>query len=548
MSKQTHWAVDLGTTNTLIARWSGTHAETVALDRICQYEPAWQTPLVPSAIFFESPTSGYIGHRAIAAEEVMRSTYSGHLTPIARAFKKTLAKSSSQAVAELDHQPISARQCAKVFMTELLRETAAREQELNSNHINKWNIPRRFVAWARREGLVNDLTMTVPVESFEAYRMELNNIARGLGVQRFKVIDEPVAAALGYGVDLTEDRHLLVVDFGGGTLDIALVKTNLAQAGEKQKGTGHRRAELIAARGLNLGGETVDEWVTELACSKIKTHADRMFGYIRAQAETVKKELSGKVLTTDQTYFRLPGLDPLMVSRQEFLDALTGHELYTLLQRVTEATLEDAQHRVNIHEIDAVLLVGGSTLLPGVRELYEKMFGAPRVHYWEPFEAVVKGAAIYGAGYFVDQIIHHDYAIKVFNDEKQCTDYELLIRRGTPYPTPSGSQSRYYAVAQGQQFFSVPVCEVGYAGRLSLGWQRRGNGNDYWTPQQGEEAECVVSLNEGDSIQLKLPGQPGNRARLRIDFHIDEERHLVASMYDIQREREIRNERVTRLR
>ena len=45
-----------------------------------------------------------------------------------------------------------------------------------------------------------------------------------------------------------------------------------------------------------------------------------------------------------------------------------------------------------------------------------------------------------------------------------------------------------------------------------------------------------------------LPGQPGNRARLRIDFHIDEERHLVASMYDIQREREIRNERVTRLR
>src|SRR5262249_43153025 len=158
----------------------------------------------------------------------------------------------------------------------LLDHTATRERSLTAHAIPKWNVARRFIAWARREGLVNDLTMTVPVESFEPYRMELHNIARRLGVQRFRTLDEPVAAALGYGVDLTDDRHLLVVDFGGGTLDIALVRTNLAQTPGGGRGISQRKAELIAARGMSLGGETVDEWVTEMACGKMRAHADKM--------------------------------------------------------------------------------------------------------------------------------------------------------------------------------------------------------------------------------------------------------------------------------
>jgi molecular chaperone DnaK (HSP70) len=545
----THWAIDLGTTNTLVARWMGTHAETVPLEEICEYEPAWQTPLVPSAVFFEEAGKGYIGKQALAAEEVMRATYGGRLTPLARAFKRTLARNSQQAVAEVGHTPVSARACAHVFLDRLFDITAERERLMNAHAIPRWNVMRRFVAWARREGLVNDLTMTVPVESFEAYRMELQNITRKLGVQRFKWIDEPVAAALGYGVDLTDDRNLLVVDFGGGTLDIALVRTNLSQSSDGKRSVSHRRGELVAARGLNLGGETVDEWVAELACRKMLAHGEKMFPVIRSQAEQVKKELSGKVLTSDETYFKLPGMEPLHVSRKEFLELLEEKELYKSLERVAEATLEDAAHRMSIADIDAILLVGGSTLLPGVRELFEGLFGANRVHYWEPFEAVVKGAAVYGAGYYVDQIIHHDYAIKVFSDAAQHTEYELLVKRGTPYPTPDGFQTRYYAVGPRQSLFSLPVCEVGYVGRYSIGWKRRGNGNDYWLPNDEEESECVVVLNEGDQLRLAPPGDESKKARLRIDFTIDDSRFLCATIHDLQRERDIRtNERVLKLR
>ena len=66
--------------------------------------------------------------------------------------------------------------------------------------------------------------MTVPVGFYESYRAELQSIARGLKVRRFRTLDEPVAAALGYGVNPARDETLLVVDFGGGTLDLAAVR------------------------------------------------------------------------------------------------------------------------------------------------------------------------------------------------------------------------------------------------------------------------------------------------------------------------------------
>ncbi len=546
---RTHWSIDLGTTNSLIARWMGTHAETVLLEDICEREPAWNTPLIPSVVCFEDEDRGYVGKRAYAAEEVMRATFAGRLTPLARSFKRVLARDSRQSVAEVGSQAITARQCATVFLREVLKATAEREQSLSSHAVSRWNLIRRVLAWIRREGLVNDLTMTAPIESFEAYRMELQSIARKLGVQHFRTLDEPVAAALGYGVDLTEDRNLMVVDFGGGTLDVALVRTALSAApAQRVRGVGNRKAEVLAARGMDLGGETVDEWVTDMACARLKAHADTMRPALRAQAEQVKKELSGKVLTTQDTYFRVPGGDELVVTRQEFLDTLQARGLYEKVETITGAVLGDARHKLSITDLDEILLVGGSTLLPGVRELFERLFGPNRVRYWNPFQAVVEGAATYGAGYYVDQIIHHDYAIRVYSESANSPQYEMLIKRGTAYPTPKGFETRYYAVAPKQQLFSLPVCEVGLAGRLALEWRQSRNGHYYWQPKGTEEAECVMALNEGDAIRLFPPGA-GSQARLRVDFTIDDERWLCATVHDLLRNRDIRtNERVIRLR
>ncbi len=546
---ETHWAIDLGTTNTLLAKWAGTHAVTVALDELVEYEPAWQTPLIPSVIYFQDTGRGIIGRPALAAREILHGSDLVALGPVARSFKKTLARSSQQAVAQVGSDQISARQCATIFLRELL-ESSAEYERLRANP-QRTTIQKfmRVLRWWRKEGQVTDLTMTVPVESFEPYRAELYQIAKKLGVPNFRTLDEPVAAALGYGIDLTDEKHILVVDFGGGTLDLAIVRTHPpGSGGPRDRGAEQHRATLLAGRGLNFGGETVDGWIADLGCERLEAHQTALRPLLMAQAEAIKKDLSNKASIADSSYFLLQGGGRIEITRQDFLTMLEARGLYKTLETLTEATLDDCRHEVNEAQIDAVLLVGGSTLLPGVRELFEGLFGAQRVHYWEPFEAVVKGAAIFGAGFSVDQIVHHDYAIRVYNDTQQRPEYERLVRRGTGYPTPNPFETRYYAVTEGQQLFRLPICEVGYAGRLALPWSRRMNGNEYWLPSGSEESECVVTLNEGDHLRLAPPGS-GTNARLRIDFTIDTNRWLCATIHDLQKQRDLRtDERVVKLR
>ncbi len=402
--------------------------------------------------------------------------------------------------------------------------------------------------WWRKEGQVTHLTMTVPVESYEPYRAELVSISKKLGVRDIRTIDEPVAAALGYGLDLTEEKHLLVVDFGGGTLDLAVVRTHPASVERQTRGPGSHRATLLAARGLIYGGETIDEWIADFGCEKLRAHQGMLRPVLLAQAEAIKKDLSNKASVADSSYFLLQGGGRIDITRKEFLDLLEHKGLYKTLETLTEATLDDCAREMNPAQLDAVLLVGGSTLLPGVRDLFERIFGAQRVHYWEPFEAVVKGAAIYGAGFSVDQIVHHDYAIRVYNDNLQRPEYERLVKRGTSYPTPNPFEVRYYSVAEGQALFRLPVCEVGYAGQMTLPWSRRMNGNEYWLPTGAEESECVVTLNEGDALKLN-PAGAGPQTRLRIDFTIDENRFLVATIHDLLKQKDLRTEdRVVKLR
>lgn len=539
-----HWAIDMGTTNTLVAKWVGTHAITVALDELADYEPGWHTPLIPSAIYFQSGHEAIIGRPALAAREIISGIDLQNITPLARSFKKTLARASQSPVARIGTENISARQCATVYLRELLEYCA--EYERNNGNIHPTRMQRfaQLLRFWRKQGQVVDLTMTVPIDSYEPYRAELYQITRRLGVSKFHTLDEPVAAALGYGVDLTDEKILMVVDFGGGTLDLAIVRTQPTGG----RDTGQKRARMLAGRGTTLGGETVDEWLADFACENLNAHQITLRPLLVAQAESVKKDLSNKASISDSSFFVLQGGGRIEVTRQNFLDLLEAKGLYSTLETLTEAMLDDCQHEVDESEIDAVLLVGGSTLLPGVRDLFERIFGAQRVHYWEPFEAVVKGAAVFGAGFTVDQIVHHDYAIRVYNDAQQRPEYERLVKRGTGYPTPSPFETRYYAVSDGQQFFRLPICEVGYAGRTALNWSRRMNGNEYWVPSDAEESECVIALNEGDTLKMARPGQ-GQQARLRIDFAIDSNRYLCATIHDLLLQRDLRTEeRVVKLR
>lgn len=538
------WAVDLGTTNTVVARCRGMEASPVHLGDVCIEEPIEHTPMIPSQLFFDAPDRWHVGALVPAALELERDIHLGRLTPVARSWKRALGREATKPVAQCGGRLITARQCAAAFLRTVVGLAGDEAQRLSGRTAASEGFFARLLRLFRRpEPPIRDLVITAPVESFDSYRAELHCIARDLGVRRFRTLDEPVAAALGYGVDLGAPKTLLIVDFGGGTLDIAVVEVGL----EPVAGTaGYRRARVYAAGGIDIGGETVDEWLTDLACDQAGGVPDMVRGMLRAKAEAVKIELSAAALSTDCAEFRVAGISPVRITRGQFEGMLRAKRLYDRVSELTDKVLDEAAV-ANAPGVEETLLVGGSTQLPGVAEILQTRMGRDKVRAWSPFRSVAVGAALFGAGRSVDQIIHHDYAVRLFDHGARRPEYELLVSRGSRYPARAG-ETRYYTLQNGQTELTLAICEVGLAGRRRVNWQERASGHRYWTPTAIEERECVYVLNEGDAIPIRPPGVAG-RTRLRVDFTVDDDRYLCATVHDLQLKRDLRTaERVVRMR
>lgn len=486
-----------------------------------------------------NPAQVCIGSQALGAIEIDRTTViAPERAPWVLGVKKQLLRDSSQVVATSDRHAVTARQAALLFLTEL------------SSHCLKANaLPAKrgclggFLAKGDKP-LIKHLTLTTPVECHEPYRIELQRMAQTIGAQRLSLLDEPVAAALGYGVDVTGESVLMVFDFGGGTLHSAVVKTMPAPSDSVV----NRKSSLLAARGeIDFGGRTVDGWLMDYIRPRLPRGAQSE-DWLRRHAEGIKIMLSPEDAPphyTDTT----PTGESITIQRDEFRQLLVDKGLYQHIDNLLNDLFDELRRRHGIgpESIQSVLPVGGSTLLPKVRKNLLDQFGANRVWYDSPFDAVAKGGAIYGAGASVDQIVHHDYAVRLFDDKNNRPEYEMLVPRGTNFPTQDAVATRYYSVAKGQREFRLPICEVGYSGRRSVPWRPRAQAL-YWTPQSEGEQEAIVCLNAGDVIRLASPGS-GSEARLRIDFWLDEQRHLIASIYDLAKKSQLRDkERVVQLR
>lgn len=150
-------------------------------------------------------------------------------------------------------------------MPQLDRQTITFEQ------IGAWFLQESIAKLQTNTAEIETLVLTVPVDSFEAYRNWLTDVFQSLAIEKIRIIDEPTAAALGYGA--AERELLLVVDFGGGTLDLSLVKlaekslprgfklnwNRIWGDNSSQKPT----ARVLAKVGQNLGGSDIDNWLVD---------------------------------------------------------------------------------------------------------------------------------------------------------------------------------------------------------------------------------------------------------------------------------------------
>ena len=240
---------------------------------------------------------------------------------------------------------------------------------------------------------VTDAVITVPAYFTDAQRQATKDARRiaGLNVQR--IINEPTAAALAYGIDKESPQKIMVYDLGGGTFDVSILDIS------------QDVIQVLATAGNNhLGGDDFDQCVTKYLIEEFKRteHVDLIgdataMQRVREAAEKAKVELSSSMSATVNLPFLCQGTDgpkhmELTITRAKFND-LTRHLVDATTGPVKQA-MQDAGLTAN--ELSKVLLVGGSSRIPAVQEAVKRMTGKEPFKGINPDECVAMGACIQG--------------------------------------------------------------------------------------------------------------------------------------------------------
>ena len=240
---------------------------------------------------------------------------------------------------------------------------------------------------------VTDAVITVPAYFNDAQRQATKDAGQIAGLNVLRIINEPTAAALAYGLDKKKDETIAVYDFGGGTFDISVLEV------------GEGIVEVKATNGdTHLGGDDLDDRIIEWLASEFKKSdgvdlsKDRMaLQRLKEGAEKAKIELS----TALETEINLPFITADQTGPKHLQIKLTRARLEQLVDDLLQRTMAPVKQAladagVDPRKIDEVVLVGGSTRMPKVQQLVKEFFGKEPHKGVNPDEVVAVGAAIQG--------------------------------------------------------------------------------------------------------------------------------------------------------
>ncbi|MEL6458420.1 MAG: Hsp70 family protein, partial [Cyanobacteria bacterium J06621_15] len=325
-------AIDFGTSNTVIARWNAVtqQPETLNLSELSNQQ-GLNPPLIPSLLYVEDAAKSQF---LIGQQVRNRGVDIKGDSRFFRSFKRGIGTDIQGFLPELDGLNITFEQVGEWYLQKVIKELSSVEGGLDS------------------------LVLTVPVDSFEAYRHWLGKVCEPLPVEQVRMLDEPTAAALGYG--LTEEDLLLVVDFGGGTLDLSLVRLDKSVKQESKQPLGFllkfgnkslaedskqkvKTARVLAKAGQNLGGTDIDNWLTDYFA---KTQDLTVSPLTTRLAEKVKIQLStqnqaSEVYFNDETFESYE----LELNRDTFENILQENSFFAMLDNSMNQLLQQARRQ-----------------------------------------------------------------------------------------------------------------------------------------------------------------------------------------------------------
>lgn len=354
MGKNAVIGIDLGTTNSCVATIEGGEAIVIA-----NAEGARTTP---SVVAFSQDGERLVGVTA-----------------------------KRQAVTNSERTILSVKREMGTDWTKKIDDAEYTPQEISAFILQKMKADAE--AYLGQE--VKQAVVTCPAYFTDAQRKATKDAGRIAGLEVLRIINEPTAAALAFGVDKDDDQTILVYDLGGGTFDVSVLEIYLID--------GQPQIEVKATAGNNrLGGDDFDEEIIKWAVAEFKKSSGidlakdlQAMSRLKEASEKAKIELSG----TSQAQLNLPFITmvdgqpahlDLSLSRAKFEDLIS--DLIEKSMKPTRQAVKDAG--ISASEIDKILLIGGSTRVPAVQEAIEKELGDKTHKGINPDEAVALGAAL----------------------------------------------------------------------------------------------------------------------------------------------------------